>query len=68
MARKRAIRLRCPICKNPVKSSDPEFPFCSSRCRLLDLAKWASGEYVISSPVRDTSDTVVDGGGDDDEQ
>ncbi len=59
---KRAIKLRCPICKKPVKSTDAEFPFCSSRCRLIDLGKWASGEYVISSPLRDTSDNVPEAG------
>ncbi len=63
MARKRAFRLQCPTCKKPVKSADREFPFCSPRCRLIDLGKWASGEYVISSPVRGTSDDDVKGGG-----
>ena len=29
----------------------PDFPFCSERCRLIDLGKWASGAYVISSPA-----------------
>jgi uncharacterized protein len=53
MARKRTLKLHCPICKKPVKSRDPEFPFCSDRCRLIDLGKWASGGYVISSPVQD---------------
>ncbi len=32
---------------------DPEFPFCSERCRSIDLGKWASGAYVISSPLND---------------
>ena len=54
---RRKIKLRCPTCKKAVKSTDAEFPFCSERCRLIDLGKWASGEYVISSPLRDTSDT-----------
>jgi endogenous inhibitor of DNA gyrase (YacG/DUF329 family) len=58
MARKRALKLRCPICKKAVKSADAEFPFCSARCRTIDLGKWASGGYVISSPVSDTSDGV----------
>jgi len=58
MARKRALNLRCPICKKTVKSKDPEFPFCSARCRLVDLGKWASGAYVISSPLRDTNDAI----------
>ena len=33
--------------------TDAEFPFCSERCRLIDLGKWASGDYVISTPVVD---------------
>jgi len=49
-------QLKCPICKKPVKNSDPEFPFCSERCRTIDLGKWASGQYVISSPLKDTAD------------
>ena len=58
MARKRALKLRCPICKNPVKSSDPEFPFCSERCRTIDLGKWASGGYVVSSLGTDISEEL----------
>lgn len=58
MPRKRAIKLRCPICKQPVKADMPDFPFCSERCRLIDLGKWASGAYVISSPVTDISDAM----------
>jgi endogenous inhibitor of DNA gyrase (YacG/DUF329 family) len=61
MARKRTLNLRCPICKKPVKNGDAEFPFCSERCRLIDLGKWASGGYVISSPVQDTSDAIEEG-------
>jgi endogenous inhibitor of DNA gyrase (YacG/DUF329 family) len=53
---KRTVKLRCPICKSPVKSSDSDFPFCSERCRTIDLGKWASGQYVISSPMKDTDD------------
>jgi endogenous inhibitor of DNA gyrase (YacG/DUF329 family) len=56
MPRKRIVNLKCPICKKPVRSTDPEFPFCSERCRTIDLGKWASGQYVISSPVTDISD------------
>lgn len=57
---KRALKLKCPICKKPVKNTDTEFPFCSERCRVFDLGKWASGAYVISSPVTDISDEVQD--------
>ena len=58
MPHKRTLKLRCPTCKKAVKSKDAEFPFCSERCRLIDLGKWASGGYVISSPVTDTSDSI----------
>lgn len=57
---KHATKLKCPTCKKPVKNGDPEFPFCSPRCRLIDLGKWASGDYVISSPLQDTSDNLPD--------
>ncbi len=53
MPRKRALSLRCPTCKKLVLRTDPEFPFCSERCRLVDLGKWASGGYVISTPITD---------------
>jgi endogenous inhibitor of DNA gyrase (YacG/DUF329 family) len=57
--KKRARSARCPTCKAIVLKNEPEFPFCSERCRLIDLGKWASGAYVVSTPVRPT-DEVVD--------
>jgi uncharacterized protein len=63
----RAIKLRCPICEKPVTSTDADFPFCSERCRTIDLGKWASGGYVISSPVTDADDLMQDRGPDDPE-
>ena len=53
MPRKRVRSLRCPICRKIVLRTEPEFPFCSARCRLIDLGKWASGAYVVSTPVTD---------------
>jgi endogenous inhibitor of DNA gyrase (YacG/DUF329 family) len=47
---------RCPICKKTTESAkDPDFPFCSERCRLLDLGNWASERYIISEPAVDES-------------
>ena len=43
--------IRCPICKNEVAPGSADFPFCSERCRLLDLGNWASEKYVISTPA-----------------
>ena len=45
--------LRCPSCRVVVTEKDENFPFCSNRCRVIDLGKWASGAYRISSPVLD---------------
>ncbi|HMK30625.1 MAG TPA: DNA gyrase inhibitor YacG [Terriglobales bacterium] len=53
MAKKRISGLQCPACHKIVLRSDPEFPFCSERCRLIDLGKWASGAYVVSTPIND---------------
>jgi len=60
MPRKPAAKLRCPICKKDVKASDPNSPFCSDRCRTIDLGKWASGAYVVSSPVNDAEEGISD--------
>lgn len=45
--------LRCPTCRTLVTAGDEYFPFCSDRCRLIDLGKWASGAYRISTPILD---------------
>ncbi len=41
-----------------MKASNPEFPFCSERCRTIDLGKWASGAYVVPSPVTDADEQL----------
>jgi hypothetical protein len=68
MPRKRALKLRCPICKKSVKSTDADFPFCSDRCRILDLGKWASGGYVISAPVTDADEPIRESNPEDQEE
>lgn len=68
MPRKRTVKLHCPICRKPVKSTDPEFPFCSDRCRTIDLGKWASGGYVVSSPVKDSEELVQDSTAEDEDR
>jgi uncharacterized protein len=51
------MRHRCPICKTATHSDlHREFPFCSERCRLLDLGAWASEKYVVSEPVFDEAE------------
>lgn len=48
------MKRNCPICKAPADSEkDKEFPFCSERCRMLDLGAWASERYVVSESIFD---------------
>lgn len=47
--------MKCPICKKKVSPQDPFMPFCSERCKTIDLGNWASEKYVISSPLASTS-------------
>lgn len=50
------MRWQCPICRKPTDSeTHVEFPFCSERCKLVDLGNWSSEKYVISEPVIDES-------------
>jgi uncharacterized protein len=44
---------RCPTCARIVAMGEPAFPFCSDHCKSIDLGKWASGAYRISSPILD---------------
>ena len=46
------MKLKCPICKKDVNLGDADFPFCSERCRIVDLGNWASEKYVIPSPIQ----------------
>jgi uncharacterized protein len=50
------INLKCPICKKAVAKGAADFPFCSERCRTIDLGKWASGQYVVSTQIQDADD------------
>lgn len=48
----------CPICKKEVAEPKPGekgyFPFCSDRCRLIDLGRWLGGKYQIPVSPEDT--------------
>jgi hypothetical protein len=45
---------RCPICNRP--ADEKARPFCSSRCRDVDLHRWFSGSYVIPATEADEDD------------
>jgi endogenous inhibitor of DNA gyrase (YacG/DUF329 family) len=44
--------MKCPICKQQVALTDPFMPFCSERCKDVDLGNWATEKYVIPEPLK----------------
>jgi endogenous inhibitor of DNA gyrase (YacG/DUF329 family) len=44
--------MKCPICKKEAEPGGEFYPFCSERCKIIDLGNWASEKYVISTPVQ----------------
>ncbi|HHY85061.1 MAG TPA: DNA gyrase inhibitor YacG [Verrucomicrobia bacterium] len=46
------LKVKCPTCKRVGEWFATEYgPFCSKRCRLIDLGKWLSEEYAISESL-----------------
>lgn len=44
----------CPICSKP--SAKGAYPFCSPRCKDVDLSRWLSGSYAIPAAEEDEPD------------
>lgn len=45
--------VRCPTCRKKGPWFEAEWgPFCSQRCRLVDLGQWFEEEHRIESPLR----------------
>jgi endogenous inhibitor of DNA gyrase (YacG/DUF329 family) len=49
----------CPTCDRPVEWSEksPWRPFCSERCKLIDLGAWAAEKHAIPGEVVETDDS-----------
>jgi hypothetical protein len=53
MSERDAVTVICPACRKKGDWFAGQYgPFCSQRCRLIDLGKWFGGEHVISEPLR----------------
>ena len=51
--------MRCPICKQSITWEGNAFrPFCSERCKNIDLDNWLEGRYRIPAPT-DPDDEIV---------
>ena len=48
------IKGKCPLCGKSYEIGTlaelPSFPFCTPRCRLIDLGRWIDGAYAIPGP------------------
>ena len=51
-----ARKVRCPQCgaETPWSPDNPWRPFCSERCKQIDLGCWASNAYVIPAVAQET--------------
>ena len=48
MSSKPKVEVRCPTCRRPTSWGDnPQRPFCSLVCRLIDLGVWLDEGYVV---------------------
>jgi endogenous inhibitor of DNA gyrase (YacG/DUF329 family) len=50
--------IECPTCKRatPPRAENVSFPFCSGRCKAVDLGRWLGGEYRIPVTSSDEDD------------
>jgi endogenous inhibitor of DNA gyrase (YacG/DUF329 family) len=63
--RRRSPRMKCPICKiaSAPRAQNKAYPFCSDRCRLVDLGRWMSEDYTISEPLWTDPEAAESGAG-----
>lgn len=66
---------RCPVCEREFHRDEPtgedQFPFCSHRCRMVDLFRWSEGRYeiveevdpIVAQFLKDDPDIKVQGEG-----
>jgi endogenous inhibitor of DNA gyrase (YacG/DUF329 family) len=57
-AKSEPLKVKCPVCGRPVEwTADYPFrPFCSERCKLIDLGAWAAEENRISEELPEAGD------------
>ena len=50
--------MKCQTCEAalPPREKNPTYPFCSKRCKMVDLGHWFGGSYVLSRPVDPEAD------------
>jgi uncharacterized protein len=62
MQEKKTAVVACPQCSRDVvwnKEISPYRPFCSERCKLIDLGRWAEGQYSIPVEAKSEEDQQI---------
>jgi endogenous inhibitor of DNA gyrase (YacG/DUF329 family) len=55
--------MKCPRCqKETIFEGNPYRPFCSERCKLIDLGQWAAGEYRVPTTEKPPEETHTPNG------
>lgn len=53
------MKTKCPVCKKEITwENNPYRPFCSYRCKMIDLGKWLHEEYRVQGEKPDTDKTT----------
>ena len=57
----RPLPKTCRICSKPAHPASKFYPFCSARCRTIDLGAWSAEEYVVSRPLTEADENLQPG-------
>jgi len=57
------MKVKCPKCGNETRLEDNPFrPFCSERCKLIDLGNWLDGVYSVPTSPEEAADETREPG------
>ena len=57
------MKVKCPKCGNESRFDDNPFrPFCSERCKLIDLGNWLDGAYAVPTAGDEEEDAAQEPG------
>jgi hypothetical protein len=45
------VKTHCPICEQHTDHNNRYYPFCSERCKTIDLGRWVDEKYKITRPI-----------------
>ncbi len=58
------IQASCPICHRDMRGERladwPQYPFCSPRCKLIDLGRWLGEAYRLPADEHQADDAVAE--------